>query len=270
MPTYAIGDVQGCYDELQNLLSTINFDPDKDTLWFAGDLVNRGPRSLDTLRFIKQLPHVKIVLGNHDLHLLALHHGYSHDDHDLDDILDAPDRDSLIGWLSTQPLLYVSKEHNAALTHAGIYPLWSLEDAQRYAREVETLLQGDTQKALIDNMYGNTPAVWSEDLTGWDRARFIINVFTRMRFCSAEGELELSTKGKPSEAPLGYAPWYTLPHKLPQDTRVLFGHWAALEGEVDTKTGVENRIALDTGCVWGNALTALRIEDDNVFSVPGI
>ena len=201
MAVYAIGDIQGCYDELQALLARIDFTPDRDRLWFAGDLVNRGPKSLETLRFIRGLGDGAVsVLGNHDLHLLAAAHGYplNHDDHTLDAILTAPDRDALIDWLQRQPLLHHDAQLGFTMVHAGLPPQWNLALASACAREVETVLQGDRFKAFIEHMYGNKPKRWSESLDGWGRLRFIVNCLTRMRFCDADGKLESNARARPA------------------------------------------------------------------------
>lgn len=252
MPTYAIGDIQGCFEPLQRLLEKIQFDPAQDTLWFTGDIVNRGPASLATLRFIKQLKNKIVVLGNHDLHLLAVAHGahVGWPDDTLQDILTAPDRDELLAWLQQQPILHFDKY---LLVHAGLAPSWDLLTAQKLAREVETALQ-DNAKEFFHHMYGNQPNQWHEDLTGWNRLRCITNYFTRARFCYADGSLELHKKGKTAEK---LFPWFQLPERASRDIPILFGHWAALGGETHTA----NTFALDTGCVWKHCLTAMRLED---------
>jgi bis(5'-nucleosyl)-tetraphosphatase (symmetrical) len=264
MATYAIGDVQGCFQPLQALLKKIHFKPEQDQLWFVGDLVNRGPDSLETLRFIKSLPNSKIVLGNHDIHLLALAYGHPYPHHTLAEILKAPDLAEIIAWLRRLPFLYHDTQLNYVMTHAGIYPLWSIEQAKKYAAEITAVFQqADFPKILLE-LYGNEPAQWSEDLTGIPRWRFIINAFTRMRFCNKEGKLELQSSEAAHAAPAGYLPWFQLPRKYSEETPIIFGHWAALQG----KTEVKNIFALDTGCVWGNCLTAMRLEDQQRFSVP--
>jgi bis(5'-nucleosyl)-tetraphosphatase (symmetrical) len=263
MATYCIGDVQGCYDELKQLLRSIDYNSAKDHLWFIGDLVNRGPKSLEALRFIKNSPNTKVILGNHDLHLLTFYyklveaHGES-----LQDIILAPDGEELIDWLRQQSLFYYDAKNNYALAHAGIYPGWDLKEAQKYAAEAEKMLQGDNYLDFLTHMYGNKPTKWSNDLKGWDRLRFIINAFTRMRFCNSEGNLEFKHSGDVNEAPKGYLPWFKISGRKTQNTKVIFGHWAALEGITDEP----NAIALDTGCVWGKSLTAIRIEDGKRFS----
>lgn len=263
MPTYAIGDIQGCFDEFQALLELIQFDPAHDHLWVAGDLVNRGSKSLAVLRAIKNLNAV-VVLGNHDFHLLAITYGHSYGKHTMQDILTAPDRDELIDWLRRQPLLHYDAKLDYLLVHAGLLPQWSLEQAQQYAKEVETVLASDRCAEFLTHLYGNTPTQWDPNLGSWDRLRFITNVFTRIRFCDTEGHLDLTSKGKLDSQLPGFSPWFKLPSHLPPDIKIVFGHWAALEGKTDTP----HRYAIDTGCVWGRSLTALRLEDEQLFSVP--
>lgn len=262
MSTYALGDIQGCYDPLQQLLKRIDFNQD-DSLWIAGDLVNRGPKSLETLRFLKSLgDRARIVLGNHDLHLLAIHYGKTHlrRSDTLQPILDAPDRDELMDWLRQQPLLIADENLGYAMAHAGIPPDWSLKNARKRSAEVEAILQSDSAADYFEHMYGNQPDRWDSDLTGWDRLRVITNYLTRMRFCDKQGTLELKTKGSLETQPKGYLPWFMHPRKV--SLPILFGHWAALEGYAED----DNVFALDTGCVWGNQLTALRLEDRVLFS----
>lgn len=266
MSTYAIGDIQGCYSELMSLLHKINFDPNCDSLWFVGDLVNRGPESLQVLRFVKQLKNCVSVLGNHDLHLLAVYHEKNSlkADHTLDDILQAPDAEELIKWMRLRPLMHYDADLGYALVHAGIYPLWTIAQAKRYAEEVEFSLQGEGHQNLLAVMYGNKPDIWNESLTGYDRLRFIFNCFTRMRFCSAAGQLELTAKNSKPASPPDYMPWFEVPNRPAKNDQIIFGHWAALCGKVT----VPNVYALDTGCVWGRSLTAMRLEDKQLFSVP--
>jgi bis(5'-nucleosyl)-tetraphosphatase (symmetrical) len=264
MATYAIGDVQGCFDELQALLAKISFNPTHDELWIVGDLVNRGLKSLATLRFIKNLPNCKIVLGNHDLHLLAMAYGRPYHSHTLDEILQAPDRDELIHWLAQQPLLHHNAKLNYVMVHAGIPPQWDLLLAKQCARELETVLRSEQLSELLTHMYGNEPNQWSDDLQGWERLRFITHAFTRMRFCTAEGALDFHYTGAVGSQPSQLMPWFKVPHRRNKDLNIIFGHWAALQGEVD-----EPKIfALDTGCVWGNCLTAMRLEDQKIFNIP--
>lgn len=260
MSDYAIGDLQGCLDAFDCLLKKIDFHPDRDRLFLAGDLINRGPDSLGTLRRVFQLrDNVHSVLGNHDLHLLAVAHGATRSKRKdtLAEILDAPDRAELLAWLQQCPLLIDLPEHEATLTHAGIPPLWSLEQARGYAREVEAVLSDARCGDYFAHMYGNQPAGWDEALTGPDRWRVITNHFTRMRFVDDSGALDLTTKGEADAPPSGFMPWFKHPARKVTDRRLLFGHWAALEGH----SGVDKVDALDTGCVWGGSLTALRLDD---------
>ncbi len=265
MSTYAVGDIQGCFKPLQALLQHIHFDPEKDTLWFTGDLVNRGPESLAVLRFIKKLGKKhRIVLGNHDLHLLArargAHPGWQEDT--LDEILKAPDRDELLRWLSEQPLIHHDEKLGFTMVHAGLAATWDLTLAKKLSREVETILQSEKADEFFQNMYGNEPAQWDNHLQGFERLRCITNFFTRSRFCHADGSLELGNKGKIQDGN-DLIPWFKYPKRANQTLNILFGHWAALGGETHTP-----RVhALDTGCVWGYGLTAMRLEDEKRFMV---
>ncbi len=266
MSTYVIGDIQGCYQALQNLLALVEFKPETDRLWTCGDLVNRGPESLAVLHFFKALsPAPIIVLGNHDLHLLAVAAGtrQAGSKDTLNDIFSASDAEQLCDWLRYLPLMHHDPQTHFTLVHAGLAPQWTLQQAQSLAREVEAVLQGPDYIQLLQNMFGDTPASWSDDLTGWPRLRFIINAMTRIRFCTPQGELDLNFKGPPGAQPSSLLPWFELPERKTQQNPILFGHWAALNGQ----TTVENIYALDTGCVWGNQLTALRLEDKQRFSV---
>lgn len=266
MSHYCIGDVQGCFTELNALLAKINFHPKQDTLWFTGDLINRGPQSLEVLRFVKSLgKNAVTVLGNHDLHLLAIVYGNAKTkpQDTLDDILNASDRDELCHWLLQQPLIHHDANLNYSLVHAGLPPQWNLQTALRCAQEVETVLRSKQAAEFFANMYSNEPNCWNENLTGWDRVRLITNYLTRLRFCDANGTLELTHKGEAHTPPANYLPWFKQPHRQNQDLRILFGHWAALGGHTDEP----NAIALDTGCVWGNCLSAIRLEDGQRFSV---
>lgn len=268
MALYAVGDLQGCFRELQQLLAAVQFNPAHDTLWLTGDLVNRGPQSLECLRFIKSLGSAaQTVLGNHDLHLIAvaLTNASSKNKDTLHEILSAPDRDDLITWLRQQPLMLVDEQKKLALVHAGIFPSWSLEKARALAQEVETVLQSDHCIDFLRAMYGNEPDNWRDDLQGVERLRFITNAFTRMRICKISGDanqhaLQLQYKEGVDNIPAGYAPWFTR-FSPPQNWRVLFGHWAALEAT----TNHDNIIALDSGCVWGRHLTMLRLDDGQYF-----
>jgi len=266
MPTYAIGDVQGCFTPLQQLLEKIQFNPQQDTLWLTGDLVNRGPHSLEVLRFVKNLgERQRIILGNHDLHLLAVAHG-AHAGWPEDTfhaILSAPDREELIHWLQQQPLFFHDDTLNFAMVHAGLAPSWTFETAKELAQEVESVIRNPkTAKSFFENMYGDEPAAWSPTLVGWDRLRCITNYLTRARFCHADGRLELKSKGKQcSEDQL--IPWFRLPNRANVNANIIFGHWAALGGVTETP----HVFALDTGCIWGYCLTAMRLDDGLRFSV---
>lgn len=264
MATYAIGDIQGCYRSLKALLGKISFNA-SDSLWLTGDLVNRGPQSVDVLRFVMdQGERVITVLGNHDLHLLALHHGQSQRQpgKTLTQVFDAPDRNELMNWLQQQPLLWDDAELGSVMTHAGIPHIWSLEQARSYAGEIEQILRSDRYAEYFDAMYGNQPDNWSESLKGVTRLRTLTNYFTRMRFIAADGQLEFEANGAPEDTPSGFAPWYTYPRKNPIQRRIITGHWAALGLYQDSQVS-----SLDTGCVWGHQLTALRLDDGALFSV---
>ena len=265
MNTYAIGDIQGCMEPLQCLLKKIGFDPSKDHLWLAGDLINRGPDSLAVMRFLYSIrTSLTVVLGNHDLHFLAVALGHrkpgKHDT--LDNLLNAQDLQQLISWLRSCKLFHHDALSGFSMVHAGIAPQWDIAQTQGYAREVEAVLQSDEIDNFLINMYGNEPAVWNEGLRGQDRLRVITNYLTRMRFCSAEGELNLEDKTGIDDTPAGFMPWFQHPARKTQNNKIIFGHWAALEG----KTNTPNVFALDTGCVWGGTLTALRLEDEKLFS----
>lgn len=264
MATYAIGDVQGCFQPLQCLLEKIAFDPRRDRLWFAGDLVNRGPDSLAVLRFVRGLGDVAAsVLGNHDLHLLAVAEGVRKPNRKdtLDAILEAPDRDVLLDWLRQRPLAYREDAYPYLMVHAGIPPQWSVDDTLRLAHEVELVLGGADHGQFLHHMYGDQPACWDESLTGFDRLRLITNYLTRMRFCTSDGRLDLDNKGGPADAGAGLVPWFDHPARRSASTPILFGHWAALQGT----SGISSVHALDTGCVWGGRLRALRLEDGQLF-----
>ncbi|SFF95553.1 symmetrical bis(5'-nucleosyl)-tetraphosphatase [Neptunomonas qingdaonensis] len=268
MATYAIGDIQGCFDEFQNLLELINFGQN-DKLWLCGDLVNRGPKSLQTLRFIKELGvQAHMVLGNHDLHLLAVHYDITRKKKSdtLDEILCAPDREELMQWLQQQPLLHTDSRLNFTMVHAGIPPGWSINNAQKKAQEVENILRSAKAQAFFEHMYGNKPEKWSNDLKGWKRLRTITNYLTRMRFCTPEGKLEFASKGGLETQPDGFLPWYKHPHRKTAGENIIFGHWAALQGAADT----QNVYALDTGCIWGVKLTALRLDDLSYYRTPSL
>ena len=266
MATYAIGDIQGCYDELQDLLKVIKFST-SDQLWFAGDLVNRGPKSLETLRFIKDLgPQAIVVLGNHDLHLLAIYFaGAKHKRSDtLLDTLNSKDCESLMHWLKGQPLAYYDSSLHAFMSHAGLPANWNIPSALSRAREVSDYLHSDQHLNYFKKMYGNQPDLWQENLSGMDRLRCTTNYLTRMRFCTDNHQLELNFKGEIGSQPKEFHPWFDLHNESNNEDLILFGHWAALMGE----TSREHIIALDTGCVWGEKLTGYCIETGHSYSVP--
>ena len=268
MAIYAIGDVQGCFDELQRLLDRIGFDRFRDTLWFTGDLVNRGPDSLQTLRFVQRLGENAVtVLGNHDLHLLAVAAGIGkfHKRSDtLDEVLNAPDREELLDWLRSRPLFHFDETLGTALLHAGLPPQWSIADAGRYAEEVEHVLQRGDDSEFFKHMYGDEPDHWSDGLRGWDRLRFIVNSLTRMRYCTEGGRIDLRSKGKPGTQPEGLLPWFEVPSRRSRGTRVICGHWSTLGLRI-----TEDVCAIDTGCLWGGQLTAIRLDTEiSVTRVP--
>jgi bis(5'-nucleosyl)-tetraphosphatase (symmetrical) len=257
---YAIGDVQGCADELHELLARLGFDATRDRLWFVGDLVNRGPRSLETLRLVRSLGDAaSVVLGNHDLHLLAIARGgalWRRRDDGLRPILEAPDAAILLDWLQSRPLLHHDAQLGITLIHAGLPPQWDIATARACAREVELRLRGENAGALFEHMYGNEPSLWREELEGWDRLRFTINAFTRLRVCDvADGRMRLEFKGPPATAPPDSRPWFRIPWRRSAGERLVFGHWSEL-GYVE-ESGV---LGLDTGCVWGGTLTGQRID----------
>lgn len=267
MSTYLIGDVHGCYDELIALLAQVEFDPRRDTLWLTGDLVARGPGSLEVLRYVKSLDDsVRLVLGNHDLHLLAVFAGISRNKPKdrLKPLLEAPDADELLNWLRRQPLLQVDEEKKLVMAHAGITPQWDLETAQQCARDVEAVLSSDSYPFFLDAMYGDMPNHWSNELSGLARLRFISNAFTRMRYCFPNGQLDMYSKEAPEDAPAPLKPWFAIPGPVSNAYSIAFGHWASLEGR-GTPEGI---YALDTGCCWGGELTCLRWEDKQYFTQP--
>jgi len=259
MATYAIGDVQGCFDELQQLLEELSFG-ERDRLWFVGDLVNRGPNSLEVLRFVRELgSRAVVVLGNHDLHLVTQHEGFerARADDSFHDVLGARDRVALIDWLRERPLMHAAEGY--VMVHAGLLPQWSIAQALQLAREVERALSAPGYRDFLANMYGSEPAQWSDALTGWDRLRVIVNAMTRMRFCTREGKMDFRAKG--TKPPRGYLPWFEL--RASREPAILCGHWSALGLKLTPQLA-----ALDSGCVWGGSLTALRLEDRSIHRVP--
>lgn len=268
MSTYAIGDIQGCYQSLMALLDAIHFDANHDRLWFAGDLVNRGPRSLETIQFVMSLKQqATVVLGNHDLYLLAVYYDAWNirPMTTLQAILNDPQVDQIMTWLRHQPLIHSDTDLGYTMLHAGLYPAWSLAQAVQLADEVHQILQGEHIADFLTAMYGNDPNRWNDQLSGEPRLRFIVNAFTRMRYLTTDLQLDLHHKGPIGEAPEHLIPWFDCPQlKLPNGMKLLFGHWASLQGN----TGRNNIIGLDTGCGWGERLTAMRLEDGEIFSVP--
>ena len=263
MAIYAIGDIQGCFEPLRALLRKIDFQPDNDTLWFAGDLVNRGPDSLKSLRYVKSLGRSAVtVLGNHDIHLMALYYGLRSRDKDptLEQVLDAPDIDELINWLQQQPILHV--QDNFVLVHAGLHPHWSMDTAVQLADELHHHISQIHDKSTLASLYGPTDGSWQEAENTDLRLRYAVNCFTRMRFCNEQGELDFKHSNAPGEQPAHLMPWFTLKDRQTKSEDIIFGHWAALG--VHQQPGI---YALDSGCVWGNSLTALRLDDLTYFSV---
>lgn len=257
MAVWAIGDVQGCYQPLERLLERIRFDRSRDILWFTGDLVNRGPDSLRVLRFVRGLGDRAItVLGNHDLHLLAIDAGQPARRRDtFDEVLHAPDRRVLIDWLRHQPLLHHDHGLGYTMVHAGLLPGWTLDDAARLAAEAGAVLKDARLNDFVAHMYGDLPDRWSENLYGHDRVRVIVNAFTRLRYCDLDGGMDLHQKGAPGSQPADLLPWFAVPKRRTRDLRVVFGHWSTLGRYTDH--GV---IGLDSGCVWGVELTAVRLD----------
>ena len=256
MAIFAIGDIQGCYEELARLVDKLRFDPSRDELWFVGDLVNRGPRSLDVLRFVRGLEDSStVVLGNHDLHLLAAREHPDRADQFLRPILAADDAEELLHWLRHRPLTHYRPDLNTLMVHAGIDPSWDPLTAVKLAREVEQTLRGDAYEEFFRAMYGDKPARWSAELTGFERLRFIINCLTRIRFCHPDGMLDFVQKGPPESATPPLMPWFDLPGRASRAVRIICGHWSSL--------GLLQRpdvLMIDTGCVWGRELTAVRID----------
>ncbi|HEY5938905.1 MAG TPA: symmetrical bis(5'-nucleosyl)-tetraphosphatase [Kofleriaceae bacterium] len=265
MARYAIGDVQGCMASLERLLQLIDYAPNQDELWFVGDLVNRGPRSLDVLRWARDRDaHITCVLGNHDLHLLARAAGAAGPKKrdTLEDVLGAKDLDRLIDWLRHRPILHATDKH--VLVHAGLHPSWSIPDARALAAELEHELRGPSWRAFLGQLSGPPPR-WSPRLGGGDRWRALVAYFARVRTCRADGRIEPDFDGHPSQAPAGCVPWFQLPAPAWATHSVVFGHWAALGLDIGP-----HHVALDTGCVWGKSLTAVRLDDRMVFQVKAV
>ncbi|MDG6777478.1 symmetrical bis(5'-nucleosyl)-tetraphosphatase [Thiomicrorhabdus sp. zzn3] len=262
MATYVIGDLQGCFDELQALLQQIDYRPETDHLWFVGDIVNRGPKSLECLRFVKQLQQqgqAQMVLGNHDFHLLAAYSGlkrFQSKSDTLDPIFEAHDAPELIDWLRHQPLMVSHPVYEAVMVHAGIPPQWTISEAQSHAKEVEAHLQAeDWQTFVTEHLFGSEPNRWNDTLGGWERIRYIVNAFARMRYCDADGELEFKLKSAPGQHDTPYQPWFVFDNRKNKTHEIFFGHWSTL-GEIDAY----QVHATDTGCLWGGKLTAYCLE----------
>ncbi len=264
MSVYAIGDVQGCHTELCQLLDLIGFSPRSDRLWFVGDLVNRGPGSLAVLREVKALGDAAVsVLGNHDFHLLTVAAGYAklHKQDTIGDILAAPDRDELLAWLRARPLVVVDEDR--ILVHAGLPPQWTPATALMLSREVQAALAAPDHDAFLQTLYGDQPKKWNDALTGYDRLRVVVNACTRMRFCTADGAMEFKEKRGIGHAPDGFLPWFAHEHRASAGRTVVCGHWSTLELML-----APNVLMLDSGCLWGGTLTAVRLEDRRVYQVP--
>lgn len=272
MSVYAIGDIQGCYQELVLLLERINFDNHKDQLWFTGDLVNRGPESLQVLRLVKSLGGSAVtVLGNHDLHLLAIafNNHKLHRKDTLDEILSAPDRDELLHWLATLPLIHKG-EKGFYLIHAGLAPDWDILQSLELAKEVESVLRSNRLEKFLDKMYGDSPDHWEEGLQKWDRLRLITNAFTRLRYIDKNGKFALQEKGPPGTQAPDCEPWFMIPSRKTKNEKLIFGHWSTVHLGNIKNFQAYNVYPLDTGCLWGGTLTALRLEDEKLFSVPSL
>lgn len=264
MATYAIGDLQGCYAPLRRMLDYVGFERDRDRLWFVGDLVNRGPQSLEVLRFVRGLGDAAVcVLGNHDLHLVMQSEGFGRANREdtLGPVLAAPDRDELLAWLRQRPLFHAEGEY--AMVHAGLLPAWDVARAGDLAAEVGAALAADDFRDFLAHMWGSQPEAWDDGLAGWDRLRVIVNAMTRMRFCRADGSMDFKTKGPPEKAPPGCHPWFAVPGRVSRRHTLVCGHWSALGFRAEP-----GLLALDSGCLWGGALTAVRLEDRQVFSLP--
>lgn len=271
MSTYAIGDIQGCFKELLELLDKINFDETNDRLWFVGDLVNRGPDSLEVLNFVIKLGETAVtVLGNHDLHLLALAEEIvtPKKKDTLTSILTSPNKQKLITWIRQQPLMHNDNELDFSMVHAGLPPQWGIDQTLELATEVTEIINSEDYLSFLEVMYGNKPNVWDENLTGNDRLRFIVNCFTRMRYLNDKDELNFSEKGAPGSQGEHLTPWFTVEERKSQHDKIIFGHWSTVHlGNIQDFTPY-NVYPIDTGCLWGGELTALRLEDENFFSVP--
>jgi len=269
LATYLVGDIQGCYEPLQRLLEKINFDSSCDQFWSCGDLVNRGGKSLEVLRLLQQMgPAFAATLGNHDLHLLAAdsRHPYGNcKNPELAKVLQAHDRESLVQWLTAQPLAAFSPEFNLLRVHAGVVPQWTCEQTLALAGEVSAVINSKDFWKFYRRMYGNRPAKWTDHRKGWARLRLISNILTRIRFCRADSKIDLKSTGAPGSQARGYRPWYRHRHRETRDVTIAFGHWSSLGLRMKKRY-----LALDSGCVWGGQLSAIRLEDRALFQVPGV
>jgi bis(5'-nucleosyl)-tetraphosphatase (symmetrical) len=268
MATYVVGDIQGCLDPLQRLLDKVGFDPAADQLWCPGDLVNRGGQSLETLRLLESMgDSFRMTLGNHDLYLLKEHWKFPDagcPNREMDLILRAHDRQKLMSWLQKQPLAYWSPEHKVLMVHAGVVPQWNLKQTLSCAAEVEKALRSKKSGKFFSKMNKNLVRRWRDDRTGWKRRRLISNILTRLRFCDANGKILSSASGPPGSQPAPYKPWFKHKNRQTRDVKIVFGHWAALGLRIRKRTA-----CLDSGCVWGGRMSALRLEDQQLFQVPG-
>lgn len=266
MASYVIGDIQGCFHSFQQLLQKIQFNPGQDQLWLVGDIINRGSGSLEMLRWAyEHQDSLVIVLGNHDLHTIAVAEGFVplHKSDTLQPLLEAADAKQLLTWLRHQPLIYQDQNRNLLMVHAGLLPQWSVNEAVAFAGEVESVLQGSGYRDFLSNMYGNQPVQWHASLEGMDRLRLITNVMTRIRTCTIDGEMNFKFSGQLEDIPAGFLPWFDVPQRQSAEAIILFGHWSALGLQMRP-----NLYALDTGCLWGGELTAMRLEDRAIFQVP--
>ena len=268
MAIYAIGDVQGCYDELKQLLDKISFNSDRDRLWFTGDLVNRGPKSLQTLRMVRAMGENAVtVLGNHDLHLLATayHHRKPGKKDTLNDILSAPDSKKLLNWLRSRPLMHLDDGLGLVMVHAGLHPEWTVKQARSLAHEVEAALRNGKHTAFYKALFADKPQAWSDKLKSWARLRYITNIFTRLRYVDEQGNASLNYKGAPGTQPEGLLPWFEFEPRRSKNTDIIFGHWSTLALVNDYP--FRNVYPLDTGCLWGGRLTAMRIDEQPFHKV---
>jgi bis(5'-nucleosyl)-tetraphosphatase (symmetrical) len=271
MATYVIGDIQGCCQEFENLLNTINFDPADDRLWLTGDIINRGPDSLRALRLAKQTNALS-VLGNHECHLLAVANGVTTagKKDTLQTIINAHDSQELLDWIRQFPLVHHDTKLGFTMVHAGLHPTWNLPQALELSSEVKAIMQSAKYTDLLANMYGDSPDQWSEQLNGWDRIRCIINYCTRSRYYKQSGKINLKDKGPPGSQKTGFIPWYSIENRKTAKDKIVFGHWASLHDGDPRDFKSYNIYPLDTGCVWGRKLTALRLEDNCIFQVPSL